>query len=212
MYCSRNFTGVSPPVDVQKLAAGHLLYRSMDSKIYNRRLFSVIGPMKSILISSFGLFNGGRLFVSVLGMLGLMFLPDILQGRHDSHFFCIASVIRGHQKCRAVRVIILMAGWPLCNKLITVAPRFFGTMILSSMKTKPNLLESFLLCVWYSSGINSCCCRSRQTRVFSRVGSLVVSVINSCKSVEKFFSVSRTACSRSQLFSSCAATSGTCPI
>ena len=83
-----------------------------------------------------------------------MFLPDILHGRNDSHFFCIASVIRGHQKCRAARVILLMAGWPLCNKLITVARRFFGTMILSSMKTKPNLLERFLLCVWYSSGIN----------------------------------------------------------
>ena len=177
MYCSRNFTAVSQSVDVQKLAGSHLLYRSTDSKIKNRRLFSVIGPMKSIRISSFGLFNGGRLFVSVLGMLDLLFLPDILQGRHDSHFFCIVSVIRGHQKCRAARVILLMAGWPLCSKLTTVARRFLGTMILSSIKTKPNLLESFLLCVWYSSGINSCCCRSRPTRVFSKVGSLVVSVI-----------------------------------
>ena len=76
--------------------------------------------------------------------------------------------------------------------------RFFGTMILSSMKTRPNQLDSFLLCVWYSSGIILCCCRSRHTRVFSKLGSFVVSVISSCRSVEKFFSVSLTACSRFQ--------------
>ena len=147
-------------------------------------------------------------FFSVFGMLGLLFLPEILQGRQDSHFFCIASVIRGHQKCRAARVTLFMAGWPLCNKLMTVARRFFGKRILSSMKTRPNLLDSFFLCVWYSSGISSCCCRSRQTKVLSRIGLLVVSVTRSCRSVEKIFSVSRTACSRSQLFSSCAAILG----
>ena len=141
-----------------------------------------------------------------------MFLPDILQGRQVSHFFCIASVIRGHQKCRAARVILFMEGWPLCNKLMTVARRFFGTIILSLMKTRPNRLDSLFLCVWYSSGISSCCCRSRQTKVFSRIGLLVVSVVRSCKSVEKLFSVSLTACSRSQLFSSCAAILGACPI
>ena len=32
----------------------------------------------------------------MLGLLGLIILPDILQGRHDSNVFCIASVIRGH--------------------------------------------------------------------------------------------------------------------
>ena len=141
-----------------------------------------------------------------------MFLPDILQGRHVSHFFWIASVIRGHQKCLAVRVILLMAGWRLCRRLIMVAPRFLGTMILSSMKTRPNRLDSFLLCIWYSSGISSCCCRSKLTSVFSNVGSLVVSFITSCRSVEKFFSVSRTVCSRSQLFSSNAASLRACPI
>ena len=93
-----------------------------------------------------------------------------------------------------------------------VALRFLGTMILSSMKTRPNQLDTFLLCIWYSSGISSCCCRSKLTSVFSSVGSLVVSVISSCRSVEKFFSVSRTVFSRSQLFSSNAATLGACPI
>ena len=93
-----------------------------------------------------------------------------------------------------------------------VTLRFLGTMILSSMKTRPNRLDSFLLCIWYSSGISSCCCRSKLTSVFSNVGSLMVSVISSCRSVEKFFSVSRTVCSRSQLFSSSAATLGACPI
>ena len=93
-----------------------------------------------------------------------------------------------------------------------VALRFLGTMILSSMKTSPNRLDSFLLCNWYSSGINSCCCRSKLTSVFSSVVSLVVSVISNCRSVEKFFSVSRTVCSRSQVFSSSAATLGACPI
>ena len=78
-----------------------------------------------------------------------------------------------------------------------VVRRFFGEIILSSMKTRPKRLESFF-CDWYFSGIKSCCCRSRQTSVFSRLGSIVVSVISSCRSVEKFFSVSLTACSKSQ--------------
>ena len=157
MYCSRNFTAFSPSVDVQKLAAGHLLYRTPDNKMQNRQLRSVIGPINSNCIFSFGLFRGGRLFISVLGILGLMFSSDILHGRHDSHFFCFASVIRGHQKCCAAKVICLMAGWPVCSKLMLVVRRFFGTIILSSIKTKPNLLDNFFLCVWYSSGISSCC-------------------------------------------------------
>ena len=87
MYCSKMFIAVSPSVDVQKLAAGHLLNRFMDNKIGNRRLSTVIGPIKSNWISSFGLFNRGRWFVSVFGMLGLIFLPDMLQGMNDSYFF-----------------------------------------------------------------------------------------------------------------------------
>ena len=128
-----------------------------------------------------------------------------------SHFFWIASDIFGHQKCRAARVILLMAGCPLCRRLITVVRRFLGTMILSSMNTRPNRLDSFLLCIWYSSGIISCCCLSRHTRVFSKFGSFVVSFKSSCRSLEKFFSVSRTACSRFQSFFSSAAIRGACP-
>ena len=167
--------------------------------------------MKSNWISSFGLFTGGRLFFSVLGILGFILLPGILHGMQVSHFFWNASVIFGHQKCRAARVILLMAGCPLCKKLIIVIRRFFGTIILSSIKTRPNRLDNFLLFIWYSSGI-SCCCLSRHTRVFSKMGSFVVSFISSCKSVEKFFSVSRTACSRFQSFSYSAAIRGACPI
>ena len=141
-----------------------------------------------------------------------MFLPDILQGMHDSHFFWMASVIFGHQKCLAAAVILLMAGWPLWSKLMIVVLRFLGTIILSSMKTRPNLVDSFFLCGKYSSGICSCCWRSRQTNVFSSVGSFVVSFISSCRCVEKFRSVSLIACPRSQLCSSIAATFGACPI
>ena len=62
----------------------------------------------------------------------------------------------GHQKCRAARVILLVAGCLLCRRLITVVPRFFGTIILSSMKTRPNRLDNFLLYIWYLSGIILC--------------------------------------------------------
>ena len=99
--------------------------------------------MKSNWISSSGVSNGARLFVSAFGILGLLFLPDILQVMHDSHFFRIASVILGHQKCRAAIVILLMAGWPLCNRLMMVFQGFFVTMFLSSIKTKPDRLDSF---------------------------------------------------------------------
>ena len=62
IYCSKNFTAVWLSVDLQKLAAGHLLNRSIESKMYNLRFFSVIGPMKSNCISSFGLLSGGSWF------------------------------------------------------------------------------------------------------------------------------------------------------
>ena len=107
----------------------------------------------------------------------------------------------------------LVDGWmSSCRRLITVVRKFFGTIILSSMKTRPNRLDSFLLCIWYSSGIISCCCLSMHTRVFSRLGSFVVSFTSNCRSVEKFFSVSRTACSKFQSFCSSAAIRGACPI
>ena len=64
----------------------------------------------------------------------------------------------------------------------------------------------------YSSGMLSCCCRSRHTNVLGRLGSLVVSVINNCRSVANCFSVSLTAFPRSQLFCSIASTLGACPI
>ena len=156
--------------------------------------------MKSNWSSWFGLFTGGRLFFSVLGIFGFIPLLDILHGMQVSHFFWIASVIFGHQKCRAARVILLMAVCPLCKRLIIVVRRFFSTIILSSMRTRPNRLDNLFLFIWYSSGIISCYCLSRHTRVFSKLGSFVVSFISSCKSVEKFFCVSRTACSRFQSF------------
>ena len=58
----------------------------------------------------------------------------------------------------------------------------------------------------------SCCCHSRHTNVLRRLGSLVVSVICNCRSVEKCFSVSLTAFPSSQLFCSIASTLGACPI
>ena len=62
MYCSINLTVVSPSVDLQRLAAGHLLNRSIESKIKNLWFFPVNGPIKSSCISSFGLFNAGNWF------------------------------------------------------------------------------------------------------------------------------------------------------
>ena len=64
----------------------------------------------------------------------------------------------------------------------------------------------------YSSGMLSCCCRSRHTNVLRRLGLLVVSVINNCRSVANCFSVSLTAFPRSQLFCSTASTLSACPI
>ena len=136
-YCSRNFIAVSPSVVLHRLAAGDLLYLSMESRIRNLRFWSVIGPMKSNWISPFGAPNGGKLFCSVLGMLGLLLLPESLHGMQWSHFCCIASVNLGHQNCFADRVILLMAGCPFCNRLLTVVRRLSGTIILSSKNTTP---------------------------------------------------------------------------
>ena len=116
------------------------------------------------------------------------------------------------QKCLAAIDILLMAGCPLWRRLIIVFCRFFGTIILSSKNTNPYLVESFLLYMVYSSGMLSCCWRSRHTSVFRRLGSFVVSDISYWRSVEKFFSVSLTAFPRSQLFCSSASTLGAWPI
>ena len=93
--------------------------------------------MKSNWISSFGAPDGGKLICSVLGMLGLILLPESFYGMQLSHFRCIASVSLGHQKCFADGVILLMAGCPLCNEHMTVVRRLSGTMILSSKNTSP---------------------------------------------------------------------------
>ena len=123
--------------------------------------------MKSNCISSFGFLAVVADFFSVLGMLGLILLPAILQGTQLSHFFWIASVLRGHQKCLAAIDILFIAGCPLCKRLIIVVLRFFGTIILSSKKTSPYLEDNFFLYMESSSGMLSCCCRSRHTTDFS---------------------------------------------
>ena len=110
IFCSRNLTAVWPSVVLRKLAAGHSLNRSIESKIKNLWFLSVIGPMNSNWMFSFDLLSLSSWFISVLGMLGLMVLPDILQGTQFSHFFCMASVIRGHQKCLAAIDILFKVG------------------------------------------------------------------------------------------------------
>ena len=62
VYCFIKSITVFPSVVLTRLAAGHLLNRSMDSKINILRFLNMIGPMKSNWISSFGSSNGGSLF------------------------------------------------------------------------------------------------------------------------------------------------------
>ena len=102
-----------------------------------------------------------------------MLLPNILHGTQPSHFFGIASISFGHQKCLPAIDILLMAGCPLWRRLIIVFRRFFGTIILSSKNTIPYLVESFFLYMMYSSGMLSCCWRSKHTSVLRRLGSFV---------------------------------------
>ena len=72
--------------------------------------------------------------------------------------------------------------------------------------------RQFVLGALFLSGISSCYWRSSHTGVFSKLGSLVISVSSSYRSVEKCLLVCSTACSKSQLFSSCANGLGSCPI
>ena len=62
VFCSINLTVVSPSVDLQRLAAGYLLNRSIESKMKKPLVFSVNGPIKSSCTFSFGLFNAGNCF------------------------------------------------------------------------------------------------------------------------------------------------------
>ena len=115
----------------------------------------MIGPMKSNWISPFRDFIGGRQFCSVLGIFGLGFLPERLHGMLLSHFLWIASVSFGLQKCFAAIVILFMARCLLCKSVITVVRRLAETIIFSSKKASPYLVDSFRLYWLFSSG----CCR-----------------------------------------------------
>ena len=63
-------------VDLQRLADGHLLYWSIESKTSKLRFSSVIGPTKSNWISLIGEFTGGKHSCSFLGILGFRVLPE----------------------------------------------------------------------------------------------------------------------------------------
>ena len=154
-YCSRNFIAVSPSMVLHRLAAGHLLYLSMESKIQNLRFWSVIGPMKSNWIFSFGAPNGGKLFCSVLGMLGLLFLPESVHSMQLSHFRCIAFVNLGHQKCFADRVILLMAGCPLWIGLW----RLFAGWLVQKFCLQRTLVRNVLTVSSCIGCIRPECCR-----------------------------------------------------
>ena len=95
---------------------------------------------------------------------------------------------------------------------MTVVLIFVGTMIQSSKNTSPYLVEIFFLYSKFSPGLFSCCWLSRQASVLRRLGLFVVSVVNSCKSVKNFFSVSNTAFLKSQSMGSSASTFGAWPI
>ena len=144
----------------------------MDSRIQNERWYFVIDPIESNWSPSFEPFNIGRFFFSVLGRSGLTFLPGISLGLHIPQFSCPLEVA-----CCDPQV--LGRGCLLRRRLMPVVRINFGTMILSSRKTRQDLLDTFSLCAWYSPAITSCCCRSWHTRVSSRLESFLVSVINS---------------------------------
>ena len=60
IYCSKKVFAVFLFGASHIHAAGHLLYRLMETKIKNLRCLNLIGPMKSNWISSFSLSVGGK--------------------------------------------------------------------------------------------------------------------------------------------------------
>ena len=70
----------------------------------------------------------------------------------------------------------------LCNSLVTIVLRFFWQNDTVILNTRLYRLQSFFLCLRYSSDFLSCSWRSRHTREFRKLGSLVVSVERSCRS------------------------------
>ena len=87
IFCSRRVFAVFLVGVPQKHAAGHLLYRSIDTSMKNRFCLNLIGPIKSNWISWFVLLVGCKQLISVIGNWGFTLLPVILQDMHSSHFY-----------------------------------------------------------------------------------------------------------------------------
>ena len=115
-YFVKNFVTVRVSAILQMCAVGHLLQRSIATKIYTSpRVFGLIGPAKSIWISWFGSVKISSLFFSVDGICVVLFLPAALQLGHVSAFFWITLCIPGHQKTSASWSIMAADVWPWCS-------------------------------------------------------------------------------------------------
>ena len=85
-------------------------------------------------------------FFSDSGFCGFIVLPAILHGMRLSHFACISFVRFGPQNCFAAPDILLMAGCPICSKVITIPRKACGITILLSKKSMLKLVDKGLWC------------------------------------------------------------------
>ena len=74
-------------------------------------------PVKSICISSPGVFGGSIFDFSVWGIWNFRFLPALRQAEQVFDFFSISSRMFGHQNIAASLYILFIPGCPKCSAL-----------------------------------------------------------------------------------------------
>ena len=119
IYSSRNEITVSWFVFLHIFATGHRLFLSTAISM-NGLLCSFLllrFPVKSICISSPGVFGGSIFDFSVWGIWNFRFLPALRQAEQVFDFFSMSSRMFGHQNIAASLYILFIPGCPKCSAL-----------------------------------------------------------------------------------------------
>ena len=109
------------------LCVGNLKNLSMHARKYTSHPWpSIIGPPKSICISSFGSTHGFSVDHLVFGIMLLRFLPNSVHGRHVFDLLMRSLFMNGHHSLVANSVIPHAPGCVACSTSITASSLHWG--------------------------------------------------------------------------------------
>ena len=149
MYSFKNEITVSWLVFLHIFATGQQLFLSTATNMnwWDDSFLLCMLPVKSIWISSHGVFGVSILIFSVAGYWDFKFLPAFKQAEQVFDFFSISSRMFGHQIIAASLHILFIPGCPKYKAFRAAYRSDFGITIRLSTIMMPQRWVSFLATV-----------------------------------------------------------------